>query len=160
MENFETLAAVKEWAADHTGPEVAAFYNALSGVKPVARFENRDIAANRIWKALAQPVIETKAVPAAEKPASPKAAKVPKTKRTPKKPKTTKKAAPSKDGRVAAVTSLVQRANGVKLSELMDRFGWQVHSARGFMSTLASKHGVAFESIRNEAGERVYKGEA
>lgn len=62
----------------------------------------------------------------------------------------------SANGRVGAVTSLVNRASGVKLTELMDRFGWQAHSARGFMSTLASKHGVEFVSMR-VAGERVYK---
>jgi hypothetical protein len=170
MDRFSSFAEVKTWAEDHTGPECVALYNSIEGVKKVARFENREIAANRIWKALVQPIVEQVAAtpaPAAEVPqqrAEDKPKKAPK-KAAPKakaqrKAKATRapKAAPSKDGRVAAVTALVSRANGVKLTELMTRFGWLAHTARGFMSTLASKHGVQFESFRNDQGERVYKG--
>jgi hypothetical protein len=160
MESFETLASLKEWCADHTGPECAALYNRIEGTKPVSRFENRDIAANRIWKAMSQPVIEaTPVLVAAKKDPLPKARKQG-AKPTSKKPARAKKpaAAPSKDGRVAAATALVQRERGVKLSELMKRFGWKAHTSRGFMSVLASKHGVKFESIRNDAGERCYRG--
>src|SRR5580698_3011153 len=137
MQHFETLAALKEWCADHTGPECVDLFNLIPGVRPVARFENRDIAATRIWRAMSQPVVEAKE-PAAAKPISAP-------KKRAKTAKAKKAAAPSKDGgRVADVVKMISRANGASLEELMERFGWQKHSARGFMSTLASKHGVSF----------------
>jgi len=33
-------------------PEIAAYYNELPGVKPVKKFESREVAVTRIWAAL------------------------------------------------------------------------------------------------------------
>jgi hypothetical protein len=40
---FKTNAALTEWANDQTMPEIAAYYNGLPGVKPVKKFESRDV---------------------------------------------------------------------------------------------------------------------
>ena len=32
--------------------EIAAYYNGLPGVKPVKKFESRDVAVTRIWAVL------------------------------------------------------------------------------------------------------------
>ena len=49
---FKTKAAFADWANDQAMPEIAAYYNGLSGVKPVKKFESRDVAVTRIWAAL------------------------------------------------------------------------------------------------------------
>jgi hypothetical protein len=49
---FKTKAGLAEWANDQTMPEIAADYNGLPGVKPVKKFESREVAVTRIWAAL------------------------------------------------------------------------------------------------------------
>jgi hypothetical protein len=49
---FKTKAALTEWANDQTMSEIAAYYNVLPGVKPVKKFESREVAVTRIWAAL------------------------------------------------------------------------------------------------------------
>ena len=43
---FKTKAALTEWANDQTIAEIAAYYNGLPGVKPVKKFQSRDVAVN------------------------------------------------------------------------------------------------------------------
>jgi hypothetical protein len=40
---FKTKAAIAEWANDQTLAEIATYYNGLPGVKPVKKFESRDV---------------------------------------------------------------------------------------------------------------------
>jgi hypothetical protein len=49
---FKTKATLVEWANDQTMAEIAAYYNGLPGVKPVKKFESRDVAVTRIWAVL------------------------------------------------------------------------------------------------------------
>jgi len=71
-----------------------------------------------------------------------KAAAKPKTERTNKK---------------AEVITMMKRAKGVTLAEIMKATGWQPHTVRGFVSILGSKGGEKIESSKNAAGERTYK---
>jgi hypothetical protein len=48
---FKTKAALTEWTNDQTMAEIAAYYNGLPGMKPVKKFESRDVAVTRIWEA-------------------------------------------------------------------------------------------------------------
>jgi hypothetical protein len=60
---FNTKAALAEWANDQTMPEIAAYYNGLPGVKPVKKFESREVAVTRIWAVLsAEPADKPKMV--------------------------------------------------------------------------------------------------
>ena len=43
---FKTKAALTEWANDQTMAEIAGFYNALPGVKPVKKFALADSSFN------------------------------------------------------------------------------------------------------------------
>jgi hypothetical protein len=55
------------------------------------------------------------------------------------------------------VVALLERAGGATLDEIMAATAWQKHSVRGFISTLASKHGYAVVSTRREADKvRIY----
>ena len=51
---FKTKAALGEWANDQTMAEIAAYYNGLPGVRPVKKFESRDMAVTRIWTAVSR----------------------------------------------------------------------------------------------------------
>jgi hypothetical protein len=51
---------------------------------------------------------------------------------------------------------LLSRAGGATLPQLMKAFKWQVHSVRGFISVLGSKHGFKMESSKVD-GVRTYR---
>ncbi len=66
--------------------------------------------------------------------------------------------APREGSKKAIVMDLLQREGGATMAEIAKATGWQKHSIRGFISgTLAKKMGLAVESIKNEAGDRVYR---
>jgi Protein of unknown function (DUF3489) len=51
-ELFWTLQGITNIANDLTGKELVTIYNSIAGVKQVTKFENRLIAAKRIWEAV------------------------------------------------------------------------------------------------------------
>jgi hypothetical protein len=144
---FKTKAALAEWANDQTIPEIAGYYNGLPGVKPVKKFESRDVAVTRIWAVL--------------RPDKPKVARKPKavgkkatSGRKPGKTGAKKAASAGVKVRDEAV-KLLSSEGGATLPELMKAFKWQAHSVRGFISILASKHGLKIESSKVD-GVRTY----
>jgi hypothetical protein len=56
----------------------------------------------------------------------------------------------------AEVVTLMKRAKGATLAEIMTATGWQAHTVRGFVSILGSKGGEKIESSKSDAGERTY----
>jgi hypothetical protein len=59
---FKTKGALAEWANDQTMAEIAVYYNGLPGVKPVKKFESREVAVTRIWAVLGRVARKPKAV--------------------------------------------------------------------------------------------------
>jgi hypothetical protein len=56
------------------------------------------------------------------------------------------------------VIALLERTAGARMAEIAEATGWQNHSIRGFISgTLGKRMGLKVESIKNNAGERMYK---
>jgi hypothetical protein len=55
------------------------------------------------------------------------------------------------------VIALMQRKDGVSISELMQSMGWQRHTVRGFMAGAMKKAGYTVESFKPEGGERSYR---
>ncbi len=102
-----------------------------------------------------------------ERSAVPAEASKPKAKRATNKSKPAKKAAKAKKafGKTAAepsnkraeVITMLKRAKGATLAEIMKATSWQAHTVRGFISILGSKGGEKVESSKTEAGERVYR---
>jgi hypothetical protein len=149
---FKTKAALAEWANDQTMAEIAAYYNGLPAVKPVKRFESRDVAVTRIWAALSpdKPKMARKS-----KAVDKKAASGRKSGKTAAKKISSGRKKGTATVRDEAV-KLLSRASGVTLPELMKAFKWQAHSVRGFISILQSKHGHKIESSKLD-GVRAYR---
>jgi predicted transcriptional regulator len=64
---------------------------------------------------------------------------------------------PREFSKKAIVRDLLVRTGGATLQEIMEKTGWQKHTVRGFISTLAKKTGIAITSTRRESDQvRVY----
>lgn len=57
----------------------------------------------------------------------------------------------------AEVITMLKRARGASLAEIMEATGWQAHTVRGFVSILGGKGGEKIESSKNAGGERTYR---
>ena len=98
-------------------------------------------------------------------PTGQKAATGAKTKAAPKKKakagknaaKATLVNAPRAESKGAKILALIGRPKGATRNEIMKATGWQPHSVRGYVSLAAKKHKLKIESVKNEAGDRVYK---
>lgn len=113
-------------------------WNRLPGVRPVTKFENREIAIGRIWRAL-QP---------REESVGPGRAKAQRRRKV---------ASPPKPGSKAdCILALLQQPEGATLANLMSATGWQAHSVRGFLSNLKRQRGLKVRS-RKHAGLRTYR---
>jgi hypothetical protein len=65
---------------------------------------------------------------------------------------------PADISKSAQIISLLKRANGASIPELMKITTWQAHSVRGFMSgTLKTKRGLLITSEQTEDKDRRYK---
>jgi len=129
----ELQKIVGEWPMKR----LVAIWNGLPGVAPVAKFENREIAIARIWRAI-------------QSTDEPKAQAV-RSRRTGRSRKALR--AGSKG---AQVMVLLSRPEGATLREIRSATGWQAHTVRGFISRTLRKQGRKVRSFRNE-GERVYR---
>lgn len=59
--------------------------------------------------------------------------------------------------KIGKLVTLLRRAEGASLAELMKATSWQAHSVRGAIAgTLKKKHGLAVTSTRGGDGQRVY----
>jgi hypothetical protein len=53
--------------------------------------------------------------------------------------------------------AMMKRPGGATLKQLMDTFGWQAHTVRGFVAgPLTKKLGLTVASTKPEGGERTY----
>jgi hypothetical protein len=133
---FAVVVTRQNWSK----ADVTAIWNANVGRGgfngAVKRFRNRPYGVDQIWKAM-QPL---KAEGADELP-----------------PANGKPRTPRGDSRRETFIELLRRDGGVSGAELQKQFNWQPHSARGFLSTLASKHGVRIEASKDESRGRVYR---
>ena len=81
-------------------------------------------------------------------------------KNAPKAPKAAKSqeaTGPRESSKTAQVVAMLQRPEGVTLSEIMSSMGWQKHTVRGFMAGSMKKAGYTVESFKPEGGERTYR---
>ena len=181
---FETEADFGEAAAAWPASRLVDVWNGFAGAPPFAelkevkRFTDRKSAVARIWNVAQRlgetleeemKIAEQDMLRARREMASPtKPAKAARTAaaKAPAKQKATKDATGTDDApapkqregtRKATVLALLEREGGATLEDIMTETLWQKHSVRGFISTLASKHGHVITSTRREGDQaRVY----
>src|SRR3954465_13509034 len=110
-------------------------WNALPGVTPDAQFTSRQIALERIWRAVESP--------------------------EQRRGKAQGKAGQAKvrfrnGSKAAQVYALLCRPEGPTVREIQSLTGWQRHSVRGFLSASFRKQGRSVLSFQR-GGERVYR---
>jgi hypothetical protein len=127
----EWVAIAGQWPLK----QLVAIWNRLPGVTPVEKFTSRQIALERIWRALELP----------EQSRGNTSAKA-------GKPKVQFR----EGSKAAQAYALLCRPEGVTVRELQTLTGWQRHTVRGFLSASVRKQGSRVRSFER-AGERVYQ---
>jgi hypothetical protein len=108
-------------------------WNGLPGVRPIARFENRNVAVQRIWRALQ---VARSSGPA-QRPGR-------------------KRKRPARESKLQIVLQMLRSPEGATLEALMNATSWQAHSVRGFLSGKVRRQlALPLESFRRD-GQRVY----
>jgi hypothetical protein len=162
-DNLQSFASEKELAklaAEWPGSRLAEIWNSFAGVapfddlKPVKKFTDRKAAVARIWAAV-QRLSPDGAQPAPDVAPAKGSAKKSPTKAAESAP--AKHGADERSNKKAEVITMMKRAKGATLAEIVEATGWQKHTIRGFVSILGSKGGVTVESSKNTAGERSYR---
>jgi hypothetical protein len=134
-EATHVFASRDEWEALTAAWPLKRFveiWNSLPGVTPVRKFTSRQIAVERIWRALEHPEVQRQNKTGKQKPSFREGSKA------------------------AQVYGLLCRPEGATLRELQQATGWQPHSVRGFLSASIRKQGRTVRSFQR-AGERVYR---
>jgi Protein of unknown function (DUF3489) len=135
---FASERQLYELAQDWPLRRLVRLWNALPGVQPVHRFENRTIAASRLWRALQ---------PGAPQPS----------RSGPKQGKRVLKSLPRENSKAAAILQLLSRPQGATVQELMAATQWQAHSVRGFISgNLGKKRQLKVRSFKRD-GQHAYR---
>jgi hypothetical protein len=138
LERANAIASRDEWetiAGVWPLKRLVAIWNALPGVTPVEKFTSRQIALERIWRAI-------------EFPQKAQAKAQGKREQT--------KARFREGSKAAQVYALLCRPEGATVREIQDLTGWQRHSVRGFLSASVRKQGRSVRSFER-AGEHVYR---
>ena len=184
-ESFASQEALDTLSASWPMDRFVTVWNSFAGVagfgadlKPVKKFENRDKAVARIWKALQRLNGDATAEDASAAETAntgPKGAKGERAKgksgkkstlakkapKTPKakapKPAKRETGAPREGSKTAQVVAMLQRKNGATLEEITEKMGWLRHTVRGFMAGAMKKAGYSVESFKSEKGERTYR---
>ena len=162
MQAFATERELAKLSAEWPGSRLVEVWNSFAGVapftelKPVKKFTSRNAAVARIWSAI------QRLSPDGAEQASDVAPAKPKSKKSGSKGSrraTGRKGAKSgeeRSNKKAEVLTMMKRAKGATLVEIMEVTGWQAHTVRGFVSILGSKGGEKIESSKNAAGDRSY----
>jgi hypothetical protein len=127
---------LRRTTADWPSARLVRLWNRIPGAAPIKKFTDRPTALKRIWDAIQ--VVEPLRPPATDGPSSEGG---PATARS-----GTKK---------AILLELLRRSEGASVREMMAALGWQSHSVRGYLSSLA-KQGSPIHSFRRPDGDRAY----
>lgn len=176
FDSFTSQKELAELAVGWPAERLVAIWNSLPGVKPVKKLKQPNTAISRIWGRI-QGLGENAGPQAGEPKAEPRprgsaraakgapakaiaTKKATATKAVPRGKKGAKAretAAPREGSKTAQVLAMLQRKNGVSLSEVMEKMGWQRHTVRGFMAGAMKKAGYTVESFKPDGGERTYR---
>src|SRR3954454_16983120 len=123
QENQRAITRRDQWeaiAGQWPLKRLVAIWNNLPGVAPVEKFTSRQIALERIWRAVEFPT-------QARRNATAKVGKA--------------KVHFRENSKAAQAYALLCRPEGVTVRELQTLTGWQRHTVRGFLSASVRKQG-------------------
>ena len=140
---FSSFDELNEVTSEWPMRILVTIWNKLPGRRQVARFENRRIALERLWREI-QTLAEPRQPSRHEN----------KGKRT--RHRRTKQKVAARQSKTNSVLDLLRAPGGATLAALMKATGWQAHSVRGFLSQKVSKQlALPLQSVRLD-GQRVY----
>jgi Protein of unknown function (DUF3489) len=127
-EKFTSEKELAKLAAQWPARRLVEIWNAIPGVRRVAKFKSRETGVRRVWtRAQELPLVQMSSFAV-------------------------------RDGtKAASVIALLRGPSGATLKAIMAMTGWQAHSVRGFISAqLTKKLGLRVQSFTRD-GERVYR---
>jgi hypothetical protein len=128
VDKFTSEKELAKLAARWPARRLVEIWNAIPGVRRVAKFRDRKTAVRRVW-----------------------------TKAQELRPVETKSTAVRDGTKAARVIALLREPSGATIKAIMAMTGWQAHSVRGFISAqLTKKLGLRVQSFMR-SGERVYR---
>ena len=129
---FSSVEGLQEVVGEWPLRRLVEVWNRLPNVRPLSRFEDRQIAVQRIWRRLTN----------AERQAASNVA--------------LRRRRPARQTKTELVLQMLRRPEGTTLQALMKATQWQAHSVRGFLSRKVAKSlGLDLVSTKRK-GERVY----
>ena len=129
---FSSFEELQAGASEWTLGRFVLVWNKLPGSKPVARFENRRIALDLLWRAIQKIRHRARA------------------------PRNAQVVHVGRGNKTELVISMLGQPHGATLDQLMAATNWQAHSVRGFLSRKVSRDlGLPLQSFRRD-GHRVY----
>lgn len=154
LDELVALANTYAWSKQR----VTDIWNSFAGtagfadLKPQKCFKNRPYGLQRLWDAI------RRLVPASSPPVHLETL-VDKSEALPVKAKERPAKAPKAKGKTKRdeVIRLISREKGASLAEIAEKMGYELHTVRGLISTLGSKHGLNIESTKSETKGRVYR---
>ena len=129
---FSSLDELTQASAPWPTARFVQIWNSIPGVVAVKKFTSRQIALQRIWKAIQ--TLEPAPPPPIQS-----------------EPSTTPRSGTKK----ATVLALLTRSQGVTVPEIVNALNWQPRSVRGFLSQL-NKSGHGLHAFKRVSGERAY----
>jgi hypothetical protein len=155
-QSFSTAKELAKLTAEWPASRLADTWNSFAGaapfdaLKPVKKFTSRKAAVTRIWDAIQR--LSPNVTPQAERVARAKGKAKKSPAKAPRRARAQKGAKEERGNKKAEVVSMMRRAKGVTLAEIVEATGWQKHTVRGFVSLLGSKDGLKIDSSKNTAG--------
>ena len=128
VEKFTNEKELAKLAAHWPARRLVEIWNAMPGVRRVAKFRDRKTAVRRVW-----------------------------TKTQELRPVQNKSSLVRDGTKAARVIELLREQSGATIKTIMAVTGWQAHSVRGFISAqLTKKLGLGVQSF-TRGGERAYR---
>lgn len=136
-------------AAHWPSGQLVEIWNRLPGVRPSAKFTDRQTRVSRIWKAIQrlEPHVGAHAATGRDKTGSRPTGAIP----------APEPATARAETKAARVIALLKQPAGATLKAIMAMTGWQSHSVRGFITAHARQKMNYRVQSSKRGGERVYR---
>jgi hypothetical protein len=138
---FSSEQELHEIACRWPMQRLVEIWNGLPGARPIRKFEDRNIAVGRIWRAVQADPAQHRGMIQSNSSRARNA-----------RPRITFREL----SKAAQICDLLRRPEGATLDEIITLTGWQRHTVRGFVSASLRKRGTTIRTFKRD-GEHVYR---